>query len=66
MLATEAVHDGRSSEEMSLLLKERWSLIQKGTERKRIKLRNFSILVDNQIHCKVEGSQLVFQSISSN
>ena len=50
----------------SLLLKERWSLIQKGTERKRIKLRNFSILVDNQIHCKVEGSQLVFQSISSN
>ena len=49
----------------SLLLKERWSLIQKGVERKRIKLRNFSIFVDNQTHCKVEGSQLVFKSPSS-
>ena len=50
----------------SLLLKERWSLIQKGVERKRIKLRNFSIFIDNKVHCKVEGSQLVLQSPTSN
>ena len=53
--------DERAKE--SLLLKEWWSLIQKG---KRIKLQNFIIFVDNQAHCKVEGSQLVFQSPSSN
>ena len=57
--------DERAKESL-LLLKERWSLIQKGVERKRMTLRNFSIFVDNQAHCKVEGSQLVFQSPSSN
>jgi len=46
----------------SLLLKERWSLIQKGTERKLIKLHNYSVFVNGQLHCKVVGSQLEFQS----
>ena len=48
----------------SLLLKERWSLIQKGTERKLIKLHNYSIFVNGQLHCKVVESQLEFQSSS--
>jgi len=29
-------------------------------------LHNFSVLVDNQLHCKVEGSQLIFQSTGSS
>jgi len=33
----------------SILLKERWGLIQKGAERKQIKLRNGALFVDNQL-----------------
>ena len=34
----------------SVLLKERWTLMQLGFDRKRIKLRNKSIFVDNKLH----------------
>ena len=46
----------------SLLLKERWSLIQKGVERKQIRMRNYSIFVNNQLHCKVVGTKLEYQA----
>jgi len=46
----------------SLLLKERWSLIQKGVESKQIKMRNYSIFINNQQHCKLVGTQLEYQS----
>ena len=44
----------------SLLMKERWNLIQSGTERKHIKIRNDSIYVSNKLHGKVVDS--VFQA----
>ena len=56
--------DQRSKE--SLLLKERRSLIEKGTERKQIKIRNYSIFVNNLLYCKVVGTQLEFQSSQSS
>ena len=39
------------------VLKERWSLIQKGAERKRIKLRNKALFVDNQLYGSFKGSE---------
>ncbi|XP_065886047.1 uncharacterized protein [Dysidea avara] len=36
-----------------LLLKERRSLIDNGTERRNIKMRNDSLYVNNKLHCKV-------------
>ena len=41
------------------LLKERWNLIQGGTDRKLIKIRNNSILVSGKVHGRVVNS--VFQ-----
>ena len=38
----------------SVFLKERWSLIQSGTDRKLIKIRNRSIYVCNKIYGKVD------------
>ena len=47
-----------------LILKERRALIDKGTERRNIKIRNDSLYVDNKLHCKVsnDGSKLEFVS----
>jgi len=45
----------------SLLLKERWSLIQKGVERRQIRMRNYRIFINNQLHCKVVGTKLEYQ-----
>ena len=39
-----------------LLLKERWLLIQSGVQRKSIKLRADSILVNGKLHGKVSNS----------
>ena len=44
----------------SLLLKERRLLIQKGTDRRNIKVRNNSILVNDQPYCELNGLNLVF------
>jgi len=44
----------------SLLLKERWSLIHKGVEYKQIRMPNYSIFINNQLHCKVVGTQLEY------
>ena len=41
----------------SLLLRERWNLIQNGIDRKFIKIKNFQIFVHNQLHGSVKGSQ---------
>ena len=49
----------------SLLLKERWLLIQKGTDRRDIKLRNNSILVNDQSYCELKGRNLVFTQSST-
>ena len=49
----------------SILLKERRSLIQKGTDRKHIKLRSNSILVNNQPYCELKGLDLIFNSSST-
>lgn len=48
----------------SLLLRERWNLVQKGIERKFIKIRNSQIFVNNQLHGSVQGSR--FQARQSN
>ena len=40
----------------SLLLKERRSLIEKGTQRKNIKIKNYSIFVNDKLHCKVQAN----------
>ena len=42
----------------SFLLKERWSLIQIGFERHRIKIRNKSIFIDNKLYGQFHNSQL--------
>ena len=49
-----------------LLLKERRSLIDNGTERRNIKMRNDSLYVNNKLHCKVstDGNKLEFMSKS--
>ena len=45
----------------ALLLKERWNLIQSGTGRKYIKIKNGSIFVSNKLHGKVVDS--VYQAV---
>ena len=47
-------HDQRLKE--SILLKERWSLIQSGIPRNSIRLRNSSLLVNKKLHGQVVGS----------
>ena len=49
-----------------LILKERRVQIDKGTERRNIKIRNNSLYIDNKLHCKVstDGSKLEFVSSS--
>ena len=42
----------------SLLLKERWSLIQSGVQRKSIKLRADTILVNGKLHGKVSNGMM--------
>ena len=42
----------------SVLLKERWSLIQSGIERKDIRIRSNKIFVKNQVHGQVINSSL--------
>ena len=44
----------------SALLKERWSLIQSGIERKSIKLRGNNLLVKNKVHATYNGTELIF------
>ena len=47
----------------ALLLKERWNLIQSGTGRKYIKIKNGSIFVSNKLHSKVVDS--VYQAVKA-
>ena len=42
----------------SFLLKERWSLIQTGFEKKRVKIRNKSIFIDNKLYGQFHNSEL--------
>ena len=49
-----------------ILLKERWSLIQSGTNRRDIKIRNKCLFVMNKLHCQVKGSELIFDKSSSS
>ena len=46
------------------LLKERWSLIQSGTNRRDIKIRNKCLFVTNKLYCQVKGSELIFDKCS--
>jgi len=46
----------------SILLKERWSLIQKKIERKVIKIRGNKIFVSNKLHGEVKDSSLVLKT----
>lgn len=43
----------------SLLLKERWSLIQNGMERKFIRIRNNKIFVHNKLHGQIVNSSFI-------
>jgi len=47
----------------SILLHERWNLIQQGIDRKTIKLCNHQILVNNQLHGKVTDFKFIKSSI---
>ena len=49
----------------SLYLKERRSLIDKGVDRKQIKLRNWDIYIDDKPHCKIVDRKLKFHSAYS-
>ena len=42
----------------AILLKERWKLIQSGTDRKSIRIRNGSLFVKDKLHCKVIDEKL--------
>ena len=42
----------------SLLMKERWKLIQSGHDRKVIKIRNSSIFVNGRLHGRVSNNSL--------
>ena len=48
----------------AILLKERWSLIQSGTNRRNIKIRNKCLFVTNKLYCQVKGSELIFDKCS--
>ena len=50
-----------------LLLKERRSLIDNGTERRYIKIRNDSLYLNNKLHCKVstDGNKLEYVTVSA-
>lgn len=48
----------------SMLLKERRSLIDKGVDRKQIKLRSWGIFIDDKPHCKIVDRKLKFLSAS--
>ena len=50
----------------SLLLKERWSLIQSGHHRKQIKLSGNQIFVNGQLHGKVINSAFKHYSNTPN
>ena len=50
----------------SLLLKERWSLIQSGTERKAIRIRTNKIFVNNRLHGQIVDSSFVPQQPKSS
>lgn len=47
--------EARKSE--SVLMKERWSLIEKGVERSRIKIRNSTLMLDRAVYGKLDSSQ---------
>ena len=49
-----------------LLLKERRCLINKGSERRYIKIRNDSLYLNNKLHCKVstDGNKLEYVTVS--
>jgi len=49
----------------SILLHERWNLIQQGINRKTIKLRNRQILVNNRLHGKVSDFKFIKSSTNS-
>ena len=46
----------------SILLKERWALIQKETDHKTIKIRGNKIFVNNKLHGEVKNSSLVIKT----
>jgi len=46
----------------SMLLQERWRLIQQGTNRKNITIRKSEILVGKLLHAKVIDQKLVYRS----
>ena len=48
----------------SLLLKERWCLIQSGTNRKSIRIQSTNIYVDDKLHGKVHNSSFELVSTS--
>ena len=43
----------------SILLKERWALIQKNTERKAIKIRGSRLFLNNKLYGEVKNSSFV-------
>lgn len=49
----------------SLLLKERWKLIQGGTDRKQIKIRKTRLIVSDKVHAEVVDNELQYTNEGS-
>ena len=43
-------------------MKERWSLIQNGTDRRSIKIRNGSIYIDNVLHGYANSTGFIYSN----
>jgi len=50
----------------SILLKERWVLIQKETDRRSIKIHGNRIFVNSKLHGEVKNSSLILNQASSS
>ena len=50
----------------SVLLKERWALITQKIDHKRIKIRNKSIYLDNNLYGHLEGTTFYLDSTTHN
>jgi len=50
----------------SILLKERWALIQKGTDHRAIKIHGNRIFVNSKLHGEVKNSNFILSQASSS
>ena len=56
-IKADLTHEQRKIE--SLLLQERWSLMQSGTDKKSIKIRESKLFIHNRLHGEVKDNQFL-------